>query len=263
VSCAAYGTARRDHDGVSRLDRGTRRERYERRSSIVLFAAGMLFLAGLVEVYAGSGDTRTGTFLVAVAWVVFAIDLVIRLLLDDDKRDFLRHHWFEVLAVAVPFFRVGMVIYIFIRLASRRGRLSARIQVYAAYLTVLVVIFGAVLVLGAERNYPGSNIHTYGEAVWWALVTITTVGFGDFVPVSPTGRVIATLMLLNGVALISVITALIAARFVQDPDPDEKAVTLDELDERLARIEGALARLQAAGGTDPDLPDDTSKGHSS
>lgn len=243
-------------DGLSR------RERYEQRSSIVLFAAGLLFLAGLVEVYSGAGVTSTGRWLVAASWAVFALDLLIRLLLEEDRRAFLRKHWFEVLAVAVPFFRIGMVVYIFIRLASRRGRLAERIQVYAAYLTVLVVIFGAVLVLGAERGYPGSNIHTYGEAVWWALVTITTVGFGDYVPVSPTGRVIATLMLVNGVALISVLTALIAARFLQDPKGHEPAVTLESLDERLARIELALARLHAAGGTEPDSPDADDEGSS-
>ena len=253
----------RDHGRVSRSSLLSRRERYERRSSIVLFAAGVLFLAGLVEVYSGAGDTRTGSVMVGAAWVVFALDLLVRLSLDDDRRDFLRRHWFEVLAVAIPFFRIGMVLYIFVRLASRRGRLAARIQVYVAYLTVLIVIFGAVLVLGAERGYPDSNIHTYGEAIWWALVTITTVGYGDFVPVSPTGRVIATLMLVNGVALISVLTALIAARFVQDPDVDEKAVTLDALDERLARIELALARLTAAGGTDPDEPGPDPDGHPS
>lgn len=229
-----------------------RRHTYEDRSSIVLFAAAVLFLAGLIEVIAGAGDTATGRFLIAIAWVVFALDLVIRIALDDDRRAFLRKHWFEVVAVAIPFFRVGMVAYVFVRLAFHRGRLIQRVQVYAAYLTVLIVIFGAVLVLAAERDYPGSNIHTYGDAIWWALVTVTTVGYGDFAPLSPTGRVIATLMLINGVVLISVVTAIIAARFVQDPDQDEKAVTLDAVDERLARIEAALARLQAAGGTDPD-----------
>ncbi len=237
---------------VTETARAHRRHTYESRSAIVLFAAAVLFLAGLVEVIAGAGDTETGRFLVAISWVVFALDLVVRIVLDDDRREFLRAHWFEVLAVAIPFFRIGMVVYVFIRLASHRGRLIKRVQVYAAYLTVLVVIFGAVLVLGAERGYPGSDIHTYGEAVWWALVTITTVGFGDYVPVSPTGRVIATVMLLNGVVLISVLTAVIAARFVQDPDQGEQGVTLDALDERLARIEVALARLQAAGGKDPD-----------
>lgn len=248
---------------VTETARAHRRHTYESRSAIVLFAAAVLFLAGLVEVIAGAGDTETGRFLVAISWVVFALDLVVRIVLDDDRREFLRAHWFEVLAVAIPFFRIGMVVYVFIRLASHRGRLIKRVQVYAAYLTVLVVIFGAVLVLGAERGYPGSDIHTYGEAVWWALVTITTVGFGDYVPVSPTGRVIATVMLLNGVVLISVLTAVIAARFVQDPDQGEQGVTLDALDERLARIEVALARLQAAGGTDPDEPRGGADGHPS
>lgn len=243
--------------------RAERRHRYERRSAIVLFAAAVLFLAGLVEVIAGAGDTATGEFLVAIAWVVFALDLVIRIVLEDDRRAFLRSHWFEVIAVAIPFFRVGMIAYVFVRLAFHRGRLVQRVQVYAAYLTVLIVIFGAVLVLAAERDYPGSDIHSYGDAIWWSLVTVTTVGYGDYTPVSPTGRVIATAMLINGVVLISVVTAIIAARFVQDPDANEKAVTLDTLDERLARIEVALARLQVAGGTDPDLPDASSDGHPS
>ncbi len=243
--------------------RAHRRHTYERRSAIVLFAAAVLFLAGLIEVIAGAGDTATGRFLIAIAWVVFALDLVIRIVLDDDRRVFLRQHWFEVVAVAIPFFRVGMVAYVFLRLAFHRGRLIQRVQVYAAYLTVLIVIFGAVLVLGAERDYPGSNIHSYGDAIWWALVTVTTVGYGDYVPVSPTGRVIATLMLINGVVLISVVTAIIAARFVQDPDHGEQGVTLDALDERLARIEAALARLQAAGGTDPDEPPGEGDGHPS
>lgn len=248
---------------MSESRRTNRRHTYERRSAIVMFAAGLLFLVGLVEVLSGAGDTENGRRLIVVSWVVFAIDLLIRVILEDDRRDFLKKHWFEVLAVAIPFFRIGMVVYVFIRLASHRGRLVQRVQVYAAYLTVLVVIFGAVLVLGAERDYPGSSIHTYGEAVWWALVTITTVGYGDFVPVSPTGRVIATVMLVNGVILISVLTAVIAARFVQDPDPDEKAVTLDSLDERLARIEVALAQLTAAGGSDPDAPGADPDGHPS
>lgn len=240
-----------------------RRHTYEDRSSIVLFAAAVLFLAGLLEVIAGAGDTATGSFLIAISWVVFALDLVIRIALDDDRRAFLRRHWFEVVAVAIPFFRIGMIAYVFVRLAFHRGRLIQRVQVYAAYLTVLIVIFGAVLVLAAERDYPDSNIHSYGDAIWWALVTVTTVGYGDYVPVSPTGRVIATLMLVNGVVLISVVTAIIAARFVQDPDQGENAVTLDVLDERLARIEVALARLQSAGGTDPDDPPGQAEGHPS
>jgi len=182
------------------------------------------------------------------AWIGFVVDLITTWVLDDDPRHFARRHWFAILAVLVPIFRALLVFYIFVRLARGRTRLQSRIQYYAAYLTILVITFGAALVLGAERNYPGSNIHTYGEAIWWACVTVTTVGYGDYTPVSPTGRGIATLMLFNGVAIISVITATISSRFVSNPDKGELPVTLDDVDERLARIEAALAAMSGVSG---------------
>jgi len=248
VSCQGIRT-RGHHDGG--MDPGTkaaRRATYERWSAIPVFILGSLFLVGLVEVVMENGDTRTGQVLMGVAWIGFVVDLVTTWVLDDDPRHFARRHWFAILAVLVPIFRALLVFYIFVRLARGRTRLQSRIQYYAAYLTILVITFGAALVLGAERNYPGSNIHTYGEAVWWACVTVTTVGYGDYVPVSPTGRGIATLMLFNGVAIISVITATISSRFVSNPDKGELPVTLDDVDERLARIEAALAAMSGVSG---------------
>jgi len=239
------------------MDASTRKARqaaYETWSRLPVFLCGSLFLVGLVEVVMDSGDTRSGQVLMVVAWVGFVIDLIARWILDDSPRTFLRRNWFAFIAVLIPIFRALFVFYIFVRLARGRTRLQAKIQYYAAYLTILVITFGAALVLGAERDYPGSNIKTYGEAVWWACVTVTTVGYGDYTPVSPTGRGIATLMLFNGVAIISVITATISSRFVSDPDKGELPVTLDLVDERLERIEAALAVLTARGGTDPDAP---------
>ena len=223
----------------------SRRERYERRSAPVIFVLGALFLVGLVEAVTAAGDTTTGELLMGIAWVGFVIDLVVRWALDDEPRTFLRRYWYIVIAVLVPVFRVFIVFYIFVRLATGRRRLMARVQFYALYLTLLIVTFGAALVLAAERNYPGSNIQSYGEALWWAFVTVATVGYGDYVPVSPLGRGMATLMLFNGVAVISVITASVASRFVSDPDDGEAPVSLDDLDERLQRIEVALEALSA------------------
>ena len=233
------------------MDPGTkaaRRATYEKWSAIPVFILGSLFLVGLVEVVMENGDTRTGQILMGGAWIGFVVDLITTWVLDDDPRYFPRRHWFAILAVLVPSFRALRVFYIFVRLARGRTRLQSRIQYYAAYLTILVITFGAALVLGAERNYPGSNIHTYGEAIWWACVTVTTVGYGDYTPVSPTGRGIATLMLFNGVAIISVITATISSRFVSNPDKGELPVTLDDVDERLARIEAALAAMSGVSG---------------
>jgi voltage-gated potassium channel len=225
-----------------------------------VFLLGSLFLVGIVEVATSDGDTKTGVWLIGVAWVGFFVDLVVLWVLDDNPASYPKRHPLAFIAVLVPAFRALMVFYAFVRLARDRVRLQTRVQLYALYLTILVVTFGAALVLMAERSYPGSSIHTYGEAVWWAAVTVTTVGYGDYVPVSPLGRGIATLMLVNGVVIISVITATVSSRFVSSPDPGERAVTLDDLDDRLARIEAALMLRTAttsAEGDDEGTDDET------
>jgi voltage-gated potassium channel len=236
---------------VDPATKSRRRDTYEKWSAVPLFFLGMLFLVGIVEFSTGQGDTSLGVWLMAVAWVGFAADLVVTWWLDEQPRTFARRHAIGILAVLVPAFRALMVFYIFVRLARGRRRLQARVQLYALYLTILVVTFGAALVLTVERPYPGSNIQTYPEAVWWAAVTVTTVGYGDYVPVSPAGRALATLMLANGVIVISVITATIASRFVASPDDGERPVTLDDLDERLERLEAVLTTLAQAQAIAP------------
>lgn len=228
--------------------RARRRARYETWSQPVIFLAGMLFLAGFVQVVMTGGDTESGRTIMGLTWFVFAVDLVITWVLDDDPRTFPRRRWLGILAVLVPLFRVLLVVYVFVRLARGRERLQRKIQLYTLYLTILVITFGAVLVLSAERTYPGSNIHTYGQAVWWAFVTVTTVGYGDYVPVSPLGRLLATVMLVNGVAIISIFTATISSQFVSSSGRGRSPVSLDEIDERLARIEAAVAVLAASQG---------------
>lgn len=209
----------------------------------MVFLLGMLFLVGVVEVAVGTGDTHAGMVLMGIAWVGFVVDLGVLWVLDERPRTFARRHVLAIAAVMIPAFRALMAFYVFVRLARGRRALRPRVQLYALYLTILVVTFGAALVLSAERPYPGSNIHTYGEAVWWASVTVATVGYGDYVPVSPTGRLLATLMLVNGVVVISVMTASISSRFVSSAPAGEDPLTLEDIDVRLNRIEAALGAL--------------------
>lgn len=79
---------------------------------------------------------------------------------------------------------------------------------------IVVLEVGGVLVLWFEYGQPQSNIETGGEALWWGVVTITTVGYGDFYPVTPGGQVVATIMIFSGVALISIFTAWVASTFL-------------------------------------------------
>ena len=79
---------------------------------------------------------------------------------------------------------------------------------------IIVLEAGGLLVLWFEAGQPGSNIETGGEALWWGVVTITTVGYGDYYPVTPGGQVVATIMIFSGVALISIFTAWVASTFL-------------------------------------------------
>ena len=79
---------------------------------------------------------------------------------------------------------------------------------------LFLVLFCSIGVLAFERDTPGANIHTGNDALWWAMTTVTTVGYGDKVPVSGEGRVIGIVLMVGGVAMFSVLTALIAAQFI-------------------------------------------------
>jgi voltage-gated potassium channel len=104
-----------------------------------------------------------------------------------------------------------------------------------------IVVVCSALELGFEQHAHGSSIHTFADALWWAIVTVTTVGYGDKYPVSAGGRGVAAVLMLVGIGLIGVLTATIASYFVEQKSDQEK----DELNERLKRIEAMLGQALA------------------
>ncbi len=109
----------------------------------------------------------------------------------------------------------------------------------------MVVVFASLLVVFFERTSANSNIRTLGDALWWASETVSTVGYGDYYPVTTGGKIVAVALFVNGIALLSAVTATIAARVLEnnDDEDDEPPVTLNDLNERLAAIEAAIAAL--------------------
>ncbi len=113
--------------------------------------------------------------------------------------------------------------------------------------TALIVILSAVLAyLLARKDFGG-----FGVALWWSLQTVTTVGYGDIVPATTYGRVIAALVMLLGIAATSVLTAFVTSALFEvalrrHRQFDEHALMerLDAIDERLASIAGGLPRDQ-------------------
>ena len=198
------------------------------------------------------------TFRLALS-AVYGIDIVIRSALAPRHVHYALAHPVALASVILPPVRVLLSLRL-VRSIFRRGNLG-RFLVAAAVL----VLNGAVIVYLVERHAPGSNIHTLGDALWWSFVTVTTVGYGDFYPVTTEGRIAACFVMATGLLTLAVITAQVASSFVAQgssraaPAPPDEAVrpdvTLAELDQRLARIERLLTAAHpgsAAGAVEGD-----------
>lgn len=118
---------------------------------------------------------------------------------------------------------------------------------FLAALTFLLSVGGGILAnLLSPQDYTG-----YGEAMWWAVVTFTTVGYGDVVPSSPEGRAVGTAIMLGGITTVAAFTALVTASFVsaKQPAPPGRAdvqviAALDRVTERLDAIDARLRELR-------------------
>jgi voltage-gated potassium channel len=176
--------------------------------------------------------------------LVYAVDLGIRSALAGRHVHYALAHPVALASVVLPPVRVIFSLRL-ARSMFRRGHLERFL------LAALLLVFnGAAIAYLYERHAPGSNIHTLGESVWWALVTATTVGYGDYTPVTIPGRITACGIMGIGLVTLAVLTAQVASSFVaqgasraqRGPQPESAPpeVTMAELDRRLARIEELL-----------------------
>jgi voltage-gated potassium channel len=194
-------------------------EQWQRKTALATLVLSLLYTASFVyPIYwypVGNNIKVICACISYVTWAIFALDYLIQLKLAPDNVKFFKTHIFELLLVVVPFFRPlrALRALVFTTQASIRSK-KALIQSIPLVMTgaaiLMIVIMGAA-VLDIERNAPGSNIHTPMDALWWGLVTITTIGYGDKFPVTTEGRLVAGILIIFGVAMISTLTASFAA----------------------------------------------------
>jgi voltage-gated potassium channel len=152
-------------------------------------------------------------------WVVFGLDYVVRIALARRRWRFVRTHLLDLVILALPMFRqlraLRVVTVISVLNRQVRADFRGRVAVYVGVSVVLIGFVASLAVLDAERNAPDASITTFGDAVWWTLTTISTVGYGDRYPVTFEGRLVAASLMVTGIALLGVVTASIAAWFVE------------------------------------------------
>ncbi len=224
-----------------------------------LFALLTLWIVVVPLERIGEGPDVTvgGLMLRFAVSAVFAIDIGVRTWLAPRRWHYLRTHPLSVVAVVVPPARVLFSLRLITSL-FRRGRL-ARFLVAAAVL----LLDGALIVYFFERDAPGATITTIGAALWWAVVTVSTVGYGDLVPVTGVGRLVASGVMALAILVVAVVTAQIAAALNAQLDDDrdqgragerdrdqaaqrEASKDIAELHDRLERLESLLGDVRAA-----------------
>jgi voltage-gated potassium channel len=195
--------------------------RWERHSQLPLLTASLLYLTAYsVAVLVRDLAPGWRTFWTAVmfgTWGVFIADYALRLALSPRRWLFVRRHWLDVIVLALPVLRPLRLVQYVGRRPLERPLLSLEGQVMAyTGLTALLLGFtGALSVYHAERGAAGATIRTFGDAVWWACVTLSTTGYGDVVPVTWHGRLIAVLLMTVGVGLIGAVVGVFSSWLVE------------------------------------------------
>jgi voltage-gated potassium channel len=237
----------------------TKLQAWERRAEWPLALAALLFLAAYsVEVLATpAGAAAVAVRIVSMAsWLMFVVDYAVRLCLADQRWRWFSRHLFDLAIVALPVLRhlrlLRLVTLITVLNRAVGHAIRGRVVMYTVGGAVLLVYVASLAVLQNERGYPGAQITHFGEALWWAMTTITTVGYGDLTPVSPTGRVIAVLLMIGGISLLGSITATLASWIVQrvaDEDTAARVVTTEHIDVLVTEIQELRAEVRRLGGS--------------
>lgn len=233
-------------------------ERFSRIVDLPLIVLAVLMIPVLVVpsvMDLSDAAERTLAALDYLIWAVFAVEYVIKLFLTTARWRFVKSHVPDLIIILVPMLRplrilrsarllrlmrlTRVIAFAVNGLMQARTVLNKRGLNYVLLVALAVLAVGAFLVREFERGVDGGNIESFPDAIWWSIVTVTTVGYGDHFPVTAGGRGVAIVLMITGIAVFGVLTASIAAYFVEQ---DEEQSQDQELSEKLDAV---LARLQA------------------
>jgi voltage-gated potassium channel len=243
-------------------------ERYCKVTDLPLLVLAVLMIPSLLGPVVFHVTPEQENMLEAVDWFIyalFAVDFFIRLYLAPYRGPFLRENWLDIIILALPLLRplrlvrsarllrlirlAWLLAFVGVAVAKLRIILTSRGLYWVILVTMGVVVVSALLVASFESG-AGGSITDIPTALWWAAATVTTVGYGDTYPVTAEGRGIAVFLMVAGIIFFGILTANIAAYFVESKESSVYEHMENKLDEVLRRLDSIEA--SQAERTEPE-----------
>lgn len=225
--------------------------------SISLLAFGVAVLYYLIP----DPEIRQVLFILDTIYaIIFLIDFILRYRVVDDRRRYMLSWGWLALVTSIPGLPALRIIRSLLVLRNAReikrvtpaeieAQARERIAESVLYITVviglIVITVGSILIVWVEADTPGANITSGNDAMWWSLVTVSTVGYGDEYPVTAAGRVIGVFMILVGVALFTTLTSYLASNFTDRDARKQRDQQLELVQKNAQHMEALLERIIA------------------
>jgi voltage-gated potassium channel len=185
-----------------------------------------------------------------VTYFVFVLDYLTRLYLARPRRRWFVRHLFDLAIVALPFLRplrlLSLAVVVKVLQRAVGESIRGRVIVYTVCGATVMIYAAALAILEVERGQPDAKIANFGDALWWAITTVTTVGYGEFFPVTFQGRMVAVALMIGGISLVGVVTATLASWIIQrvaEEDTASQAATVahvEQLRDEVRQLREAL-----------------------
>lgn len=237
-------------------------QKVEKFFEVPVMISVLMLIPVLIIEYSEQSLDSVALFLNWGIWIVFLLEYIILLYFAENKLEYIKTHKIELIIVLfsfpiVPeglqstgflrFARLPRLLNAlrFFRLAALLGKFGSTVKSifnskglrFIVYATIGIVLFFGFLFYISEPN-----VNSYSDGLWWALVTITTVGYGDITPLTNLGRIIASSLMIMGIGFIATITAAVSSYFISSFS--DKEVTMNELGDKLDRLERELTELK-------------------
>ncbi|MET1065437.1 MAG: ion channel [Arthrobacter sp.] len=229
-------------------------ESWKKYSDWALIGAAFLFLAAYsILIIVEPPDPYAAVLITVIwsTWAAFGVNYLVKLFQAPRPGRWFIRHPLELLMVVLPVVRPLRLLRPFaLRQVMDRApgtAIRTRFLAYVIASAIILIYTVALSVLSFEKSAPNANITTMGDSLWWAMVTITTIGYGDYYPVTVPGRWAAAALMIGGFVVLSMVTAAVSSWLVESvaAATDARRKAADTIgNEELARLTAQIDRLQ-------------------